>query len=155
MLRITALTPLALAPLVLALAGCGSKSADTTAADSTPPAPSAASTAPEGTDEHAGHMHAMDQAMEMDSGDTAAEQDAEATASSPMEKMMPGLAELSPEDKSSAMKQHICPVSGKMLGTMGTPYKTEVKGQQVWLCCSGCEAKLKENPDEYLAKLNH
>lgn len=64
------------------------------------------------------------------------------------------LAELSPEDRALAEKQKICPVSGEPLGSMGKPYKVNVEGKDVLLCCQGCEAKIKENPKEYLAKIN-
>ncbi|GIX05098.1 MAG: hypothetical protein KatS3mg114_0967 [Planctomycetaceae bacterium] len=70
-----------------------------------------------------------------------------------MEKMKAELAKLSPEDAASAEKQHLCPVSGEMLGTMGAPIKVDVNGQQVWICCDGCKKALLENPDEHLAKL--
>ena len=50
---------------------------------------------------------------------------------SDMEKMKAELAKLSPEDRKTAEKQHICPVSGEMLGAMGAPQKVEVKGQTV------------------------
>ena len=74
---------------------------------------------------------------------------------SDMEKMKAELAKLSPADTASAEKQHFCPVSGEMLGTMGAPIKVEVKGQSVWICCEGCRKQLLENPDEYLAKLQN
>ena len=64
------------------------------------------------------------------------------------------LSQLSDADRSLAEKQKTCPVSGQPLGSMGKPYKLTVKGQQVLLCCSGCEDAIIENPDEYLAKLN-
>jgi YHS domain-containing protein len=64
-----------------------------------------------------------------------------------------GLAELSVEDRELAAKQRVCPVSGELLGAMGKPFKTSVKGKTVFLCCEGCEHDLKENPDKYLAKL--
>lgn len=64
------------------------------------------------------------------------------------------LAQLSPEDRSLAEKQKTCPVSGQPLGSMGKPYKVTVKGQDVLLCCQGCESEIKENPEKYLAKLN-
>jgi YHS domain-containing protein len=75
------------------------------------------------------------------------------SSQSDMEKMKAALAKLSPEDAASAEKQHMCPVSGEMLGTMGAPQKVTVNGQQVWICCDGCKDKLLENPDKYLAKL--
>ena len=64
------------------------------------------------------------------------------------------VAELSPEDLAAAEKQRICPVSGGPLGSMGKPYKVQVKGRDVFLCCKGCEDKIKEDPDKYLAKLD-
>jgi hypothetical protein len=81
--------------------------------------------------EHAGHEH----------------------SAADMEKVKAELAKLSPEDATSAEKQHVCPVSGEMLGSMGPPKKLEVNGQQVWICCDGCKDELMANPDKYLAKL--
>lgn len=70
-----------------------------------------------------------------------------------MEKMNVALSKLSTEDAASAEKQHVCPVSGKMLGVMGPPQKVGVNGQPVWICCDGCRDKLLSSPDVYLAKL--
>jgi YHS domain-containing protein len=64
-----------------------------------------------------------------------------------------GLKDLSPEDLAAVQKQKVCPVTGEELGGMGKPYKTNVKGQTVFLCCEGCEDDLKKDPDKYLAKL--
>jgi YHS domain-containing protein len=64
------------------------------------------------------------------------------------------LAKLSEEDRALAEKQEACPVSGQPLGSMGTPYKVTVQGREVFLCCSGCESKIKDDPEEYLAKLS-
>jgi YHS domain-containing protein len=77
-------------------------------------------------------------------------QDAQATD---MEKMTQSLANFSAEDRESAMKQHVCPVSGEMLGTMGAPQKIDVNGKDVWICCDGCKDKLLADPEKYLAKL--
>jgi YHS domain-containing protein len=66
-----------------------------------------------------------------------------------------GLAELSVEDRELAKKQRVCPVSGELLGAMGKPFKTTVKGKTVFLCCQGCEHDLNQNPDKYLAKLKN
>jgi Cu(I)/Ag(I) efflux system membrane fusion protein len=70
-----------------------------------------------------------------------------------MEKMKAELAKLSPEDAASAERQHVCPVSGEMLGSMGPPLKVDVNGKTVWICCDGCRQELLANPDNYLAKL--
>jgi len=63
------------------------------------------------------------------------------------------LAGLSAEDRALAVKQAICLVSGEKLGSMGTPYKVQVKGKTVFLCCDGCKDDLLADPDRYLAKL--
>lgn len=70
-----------------------------------------------------------------------------------MAAMEDGLAELSEADHASAMKQHVCPVSGEMLGTMGQPIIVSVSNQDVWVCCDGCTKTLKADPEKYLAKL--
>lgn len=92
-------------------------------------------------DTHADHDHAN------------AEQGA--AGMSDMDKMKAELAKLPPEDAESALKQHVCPVSGEMLGVMGPPIKVEVNGKQVWICCEGCREKLLADPDKYLAKLEN
>ncbi len=60
---------------------------------------------------------------------------------------------LSAEDRALIEKQKTCPVTGEPLGSMGEPVKVVVKGQTVFLCCAGCEAAIKKDPDKYLAKL--
>lgn len=77
------------------------------------------------------------------------------TVMTDMEMMEAALANLSPEDATSARQQHVCPVSGDMLGVMGAPIKVDMNGQQVWICCENCREPLLQNPDEYLAKLNN
>jgi YHS domain-containing protein len=63
-------------------------------------------------------------------------------------------AEMPAEDRTLALKQKVCPVSGEALGTMGAPLKMDVNGHTVFLCCEGCKDKLLASPDEYLAKIN-
>lgn len=116
--------PLAVAAIVIA--GCSGTS--------TAPTQSGNSSASSDTHNHADHDHG--------------------TAGSDMEKMKAELAKLSPEDAASAEKQHFCPVSGEMLGSMGAPIKVDVKGESVWICCDGCKQKVLDNPDEYLAKIH-
>ena len=60
---------------------------------------------------------------------------------------------LSPDDHASALAQSTCPITGKPLGSMGTPLRVEVKGRAVFLCCEGCEERLRADPDAYLAKI--
>lgn len=115
-----------LATLAIAWAGCSS-----------PNGPSA-TPSNSSADPHASHDHSGNQAE---------------SGQSDMDKMKAELAKLSPEDAAAAQRQHICPVSGEMLGTMGPPLKIDVKGQKVWICCEGCKEKLLASPDEYLAKV--
>ncbi|QDV73783.1 hypothetical protein [Botrimarina mediterranea] len=127
---------LAVAVLSLGVYGCS------TSEDSTTPAPSSSPSAQDGSSAHADHEHGN----HVDEGDNGV---------TGMEKMKAELANLSPADATSAEKQHICPVSGEMLGTMGAPIKIDLKGQEVWICCDGCREKLLANPDDYLAKLKN
>lgn len=60
---------------------------------------------------------------------------------------------LSPADRALIAQQRVCPVTGKPLGSMGTPVRVSVAGSDVFLCCDGCEAALKKNPEKYLSRL--
>lgn len=115
-----------LSAFVIAIAGCTSPNGPSAA-------PSNSSADPHASHDHSGH-HARESQSDMD-------------------KMKAELAKLSPEDASAAERQHVCPVSGEMLGTMGTPLKINIKDQQAWICCEGCKEKLLASPDEFLAKL--
>ncbi|MBL8826245.1 MAG: hypothetical protein JNM18_04615 [Planctomycetaceae bacterium] len=84
---------------------------------------------------------------------TAAPIDGTDRQASDMQKMKTELAKLTSSDAASAAKQHHCPVSGKMLGTMGAPKKVDVQNRSVWICCDGCREELLTNPDKYLAEL--
>lgn len=63
------------------------------------------------------------------------------------------LAKLSESDRALAEKQHLCPVSGDHLGSMGVPVNVLVNGQTVFICCESCRDALTETPDKYLEKL--
>jgi len=64
------------------------------------------------------------------------------------------MAGLSEADRTAALAQKVCPVSGETLGEMGTPIKVTVKGRDVFLCCPSCRKKIEADPDKYLAKLD-
>jgi hypothetical protein len=70
------------------------------------------------------------------------------------EEVVTALSELSDADRTAALAQKVCPVTDKPLGSMGKPPKVTVEGQEVFLCCDGCEEELKSNPAVYLTKLN-
>lgn len=137
MTRFILFSTIVLTAVSFALYGCGSTSKEVE--ETLNPATDTS----EEHDGHGDHMH-DDHGMHDDHTDHG---------KADMEKMKAELAKLSPEDAASAEKQHFCPVSGEMLGTMGAPVKVDVNGQQVWICCEGCKDKLLANPDEYLAKL--
>ncbi len=82
--------------------------------------------------------------MQMDMGGSSDGKTAEISAN---------LAKLSDGDRKTAEHQHHCPVTGQPLGSMGTPIKVPVEGQDVWICCPGCKDKLLESPAKYLAQL--
>jgi YHS domain-containing protein len=138
-----------LAVLSLTFAGCGSNSSEPASSSDSPATTGDAGRGQnhQANSDDTGHME--DDAAHMDMGGGQSD----GKEMTDMDKMKTELAKLPPEDRASAEKQHMCPVSGRMLGTMGAPYKVEINGQQVWLCCPGCEGELRESPDEFLAKL--
>ena len=52
-------------------------------------------------------------------------------------------------DKVELKKQTNCPVMG---GKIDKRYHVDVQGQRVYLCCPGCEEKMKSDPDKYFEK---
>ncbi len=61
---------------------------------------------------------------------------------------------LSAEDRAAVLAQKICPVTGEALGSMGLPIKLTVEGREVFICCEGCEAPLRDEPEKYFAILD-
>ncbi|MEI6891856.1 MAG: hypothetical protein V5783_06770 [Pontiella sp.] len=49
-----------------------------------------------------------------------------------------------------AEKQAQCPVMG---GKINPAQFADVKGKRIYVCCKGCIAKIKANPDRYLKEL--
>lgn len=47
-----------------------------------------------------------------------------------------------------------CIVSGEKLGSMGDPVIYSHEGREVRFCCASCEAEFKNNPAQFLAKLD-
>ncbi len=78
--------------------------------------------------------------------------EADAADSQPDSDIALVLGKLSAEDRKTVDAQKYCAVmSSNLLGSMGTPLKLEIKGESVFLCCSGCKSKAQENPDQTLA----
>lgn len=61
---------------------------------------------------------------------------------------------LPPGDRAQAKRQRRCPVTRKPLGSMGLPVRVEINGRVVFLCCSGCEDRLRSDPARYLDGLS-
>ena len=101
-------------------------------------------------DEDADHDH--DEDADHDHGDHAGHDHGDPA-------IREALAKLSDEDRRTAEKQRICPVSKAPLGSMGKPVTVTVtasdgKQHDVFLCCQGCEDAINKAPDKYLANLN-
>ncbi|MHB8861720.1 MAG: efflux RND transporter periplasmic adaptor subunit, partial [Pirellulaceae bacterium] len=56
-------------------------------------------------------------------------------------------------DRELAAAQKICPITGARLGSMGKPYKMDVEGRPLFLCCKGCEGQVKADPAAAWKKL--
>jgi Cu(I)/Ag(I) efflux system membrane fusion protein len=63
------------------------------------------------------------------------------------------IEQLPDSDRSSALAQRTCPVTGAPLGSMGVPVKIMLRGKPVFLCCKGCVGKALRSPEETLKKL--
>jgi Cu(I)/Ag(I) efflux system membrane fusion protein len=64
-----------------------------------------------------------------------------------------GSPPLTPEEAALAGKQKVCPVTDLPLNSMGGPIASVVEGRKVFLCCKGCEPRLRADPAKYFAKL--
>jgi len=60
-----------------------------------------------------------------------------------------GVAADGPEKKNVTNK--MCPVSG---GPVMEKYRTEYKGQYVYVCCEGCLNEFNKTPDAFVAKMS-
>jgi hypothetical protein len=63
------------------------------------------------------------------------------------------VAKLSDTDRPLAEAQKFCPITGKLLGSMGVPRKVTVQGETVFLCCDSCDARALADPAKTLEKL--
>lgn len=76
--------------------------------------------------------------------------DAVAAAS---EEVRPGVFKVTAADRPFVEAQKLCPVMDEPLGGMGDPYRVDVEGHAVYICCPGCAKKLQADPQVYLQKL--
>lgn len=47
----------------------------------------------------------------------------------------------------------VCPVSGKPIGSMGDGVTSTYQGKTYRLCCGGCVAQFKAEPEKYVKKI--
>jgi hypothetical protein len=64
------------------------------------------------------------------------------------------IKELPAADQAAALAQAICPVSDHHLGSMDKPVKVSAAGRTFFICCEGCEDKVKSDPKGVIAKLD-
>jgi YHS domain-containing protein len=56
-------------------------------------------------------------------------------------------------DAAAVAFQKTCPVMNKPLNAMGGPWKINLRGRDVFVCCPGCTKALEREPAKYLAML--
>ncbi len=61
-----------------------------------------------------------------------------------------GVAALAGETKSDAKEQTLCPV---MNSKVNRSLYVDAKGYRIYVCCPGCKAKVKADPDKYIQQL--
>jgi YHS domain-containing protein len=59
-------------------------------------------------------------------------------------------AAMAAENKEIPKKQTTCPVMG---GKIDKSQYVDVKGKRIYVCCAGCVAKIKADPDKYIKEL--
>jgi multidrug efflux pump subunit AcrA (membrane-fusion protein) len=69
------------------------------------------------------------------------------------DEQLKNIAKLSAADQALARAQMLCPITGLPLGSMGVPQKLTIKGQTVFLCCTGCIDAAKRQPDKVLKRI--
>jgi Cu(I)/Ag(I) efflux system membrane fusion protein len=60
---------------------------------------------------------------------------------------------VSEADQRLIKAQRLCPITGKPLGSMGTPVQIMIQSQPVFLCCDGCRQKALDHPAQTLKKV--
>jgi len=63
------------------------------------------------------------------------------------------IKKLPADEQTLALKQVVCPVTGKHLGSMKVPIKVSAEGKTFYLCCDGCKEDVEKNPKAVVAKL--
>jgi Cu(I)/Ag(I) efflux system membrane fusion protein len=56
-------------------------------------------------------------------------------------------------ERAAALAQMSCPGCNMNLGALGVPYRLEIHGRTVYLCCKGCATTVQKDPEAAFAKL--
>lgn len=76
------------------------------------------------------------------------------TPADPDAKIAAALAKLPAADLAIARSQRFCPVlTSSRLGSMGTPVKLTIRGQTVFVCCTGCREEAIKEADRTLQRV--
>ena len=76
------------------------------------------------------------------------------TPADPDAKITAALAKLPLADRMLAQSQRFCPVlTSSRLGSMGTPVKLAIRGQTVFVCCTGCREEAIQEADRTLQRV--
>ena len=70
------------------------------------------------------------------------------------QKLPEGVFPVSKADVEHIASQKICPVMEEPLDSMGGPFKVNVEGKLIYICCPGCAKSLEREPIEYLGSLS-
>jgi hypothetical protein len=88
--------------------------------------------------------------------ESAGEEKASAAADDEETAIAAEIAKLPEAEQAAAIAQKYCPVSvmdggDNRLGSMGMPFKVTLEGQDVYLCCEGCQELAEKEPAKTLA----
>jgi Cu(I)/Ag(I) efflux system membrane fusion protein len=74
-------------------------------------------------------------------------------ASAEAAKRKAALDQLDAPARALAEAQKYCPITGELLGDMGTPIPVQLEGQTVFLCCKGCKDQAQADPTQTLTRV--
>jgi len=66
----------------------------------------------------------------------------------------PGMVQDDKAPKGDPYPLDTCIVSGEKLGSMGAPITIAHEGREIKLCCNGCVKPFKENPADFIARID-
>jgi hypothetical protein len=83
----------------------------------------------------------------------ASKSDSATSSSTVSAKELANLAKLGLADRRQAEQQRTCPITDLPLGSMGVPYKLDLAGKSLFLCCEQCKGEVNQDPQSALLKV--